>query len=24
VKVRGDWENDPERYRTMGLDFPKD
>ncbi|HEY8267048.1 MAG TPA: GTPase Era [Xanthobacteraceae bacterium] len=23
VKVRGDWENDPERYRTMGLDFPK-
>jgi GTPase len=24
VKVRGDWENDPERYRTMGLDFPKE
>ena len=24
VKVRGNWENDPERYRTMGLDFPKD
>ena len=24
VKVRGDWENDPERYRTMGLEFPKD
>jgi GTP-binding protein Era len=23
VKVR-DWENDPERYRTMGLEFPKD
>ncbi len=23
VKVRSDWENDPERYRTMGLDFPK-
>jgi len=24
VKVRGDWENDPERYRTMGLEFPKE
>ena len=24
VKVRGDWENDPERYRTAGLEFPKD
>jgi len=23
VKVRGDWENDPERYRSAGLDFPK-
>ncbi len=23
VKVREDWENDPERYRMMGLDFPK-
>lgn len=24
VKVREGWENDPERYREMGLDFPKD
>lgn len=24
VKVREDWEQDPERYREMGLDFPKD
>lgn len=24
VKVRENWENDPERYREMGLDFPKD
>jgi GTP-binding protein Era len=23
VKVRQDWENDPERYRQMGLNFPK-
>jgi GTPase len=23
VKVRQDWENDPERYREMGLTFPK-
>jgi GTPase len=23
VKVRQDWENDPERYREMGLSFPK-
>ncbi len=23
VKVREDWENDPERYRMMGLDFPR-
>ena len=23
VKVRGEWENDPERYREMGLQFPK-
>ena len=23
VKVRQDWENDPERYRQMGLTFPK-
>ena len=23
VKVREDWGNDPERYREMGLDFPK-
>jgi GTPase len=22
VKVRGNWGNDPERYREMGLDFP--
>lgn len=24
VKVREGWENDPERYREMGLDFPKE
>jgi GTP-binding protein Era len=24
VKVRKDWEEDPERYRQMGLEFPKD
>jgi GTP-binding protein Era len=24
VKVRDDWENDPERYRAAGLVFPKD
>lgn len=24
VKVREDWEADPERYREMGLDFPKE
>lgn len=24
VKVREDWGNDPERFREMGLDFPKD
>ncbi|MGH6813994.1 MAG: GTPase Era [Methylocella sp.] len=24
VKVREDWLDDPERYREMGLDFPKD
>lgn len=24
VKVRDDWENDPERYRSAGLEFPKD
>ncbi len=24
VKVRGRWGEDPERYREMGLDFPKD
>ncbi len=23
VKVAEGWENDPERYREMGLDFPK-
>jgi GTP-binding protein Era len=23
VKVRDSWQNDPERYREMGLDFPK-
>ena len=23
VKVREDWGNDPERYREMGLDFPR-
>ncbi len=24
VKVREGWENDPERYREMGLEFPRD
>lgn len=24
VKVRANWEDDPERYREMGLEFPKD
>jgi len=24
VKVRSNWGNDPERYREMGLDFPRD
>jgi GTPase len=24
VKVREGWENDPERYRNMGLEFPKE
>jgi len=24
VKVREGWQNDPERYREIGLDFPKD
>lgn len=24
VKVREDWSNDPERYREMGLEFPRD
>jgi len=24
VKVRGGWQNDPERYREIGLEFPKD
>ena len=24
VKVRESWENDPERYREMGLEFPKE
>jgi GTP-binding protein Era len=24
VKVREDWEDDPERYRAAGLEFPKD
>jgi GTP-binding protein Era len=23
VKVREGWENEPERYRAMGLEFPK-
>ena len=23
VKVREHWQDDPERYRAMGLDFPK-
>ena len=24
VKVRENWADDPERYRELGLDFPKD
>ena len=24
VKVREDWGNDPERYRELGLEFPKE
>jgi GTPase len=24
VKVRENWVDDPERYREMGLDFPRD
>ncbi|MFZ5732378.1 MAG: KH domain-containing protein, partial [Pseudomonadota bacterium] len=24
VKVREGWDNDPERYREIGLEFPKD
>jgi GTP-binding protein Era len=24
VKVREGWGEDPERYRAMGLEFPKD
>jgi GTP-binding protein Era len=24
VKVRENWQSDPERYRGMGLEFPKD
>ena len=24
VKIREDWESDPERYRSMGLEFPKE
>jgi hypothetical protein len=24
VKVREAWENDPERYREIGLEFPKE
>ena len=24
VKVRDSWQNDPERYREIGLEFPKD
>jgi GTPase len=24
VKVREAWESDPERYREMGLDYPKE
>jgi len=24
VKVRERWEDDPERYRELGLEFPKD
>jgi GTP-binding protein Era len=24
VKVREDWTEDPERYREMGLEFPKE
>jgi GTP-binding protein Era len=23
VKVRANWADDPERYREMGLDFPR-
>ena len=24
VKVRENWSDDPDRYREMGLDFPKE
>jgi GTP-binding protein Era len=24
VKVRGNWGDDPDRYREMGLEFPKE
>jgi GTP-binding protein Era len=24
VKIREDWANDPERYREMGLEFPRE
>ncbi len=24
VKVRESWDSDPERYREMGLEYPKD
>jgi GTP-binding protein Era len=24
VKVRKNWADDPERYREMGIEFPKD
>jgi GTP-binding protein Era len=24
VKVRESWDDDPERYRAMGLEFPKE
>jgi GTP-binding protein Era len=24
VKVRENWSDDPERYREMGLEFPKE
>ena len=24
VKVRENWADDPERYREMGIEFPKD